>query len=53
MLHSMLINQSGGIDGIRDNGLLDSALNMPLQSFNNEDFIHRYRVKQLDYVIAL
>ena len=38
MLHSMLINQSGGIDGIRDNGLLDSALNMPFQSFNNEDF---------------
>lgn len=29
MLHSMLINQSGGIDGIRDNGLLDSALNRP------------------------
>lgn len=38
MLHSMLINQSGGIDGIRDNGLLDSALNMPFQSFNNEEF---------------
>ena len=38
MLHSMLINQSGGIDGIRDNGLLDSALNTPFQSFNNEDF---------------
>lgn len=29
MLHSMVINQSGGIDGIRNNGLLDSALNMP------------------------
>jgi len=38
MLHAMLINQSGGIDGIRDNGLLDSALNMPFQSFNNENF---------------
>lgn len=38
MLHSMLINQSGGIDGIRDNGLLDSALNMPFHSFNNEEF---------------
>jgi death-on-curing protein len=38
MLHSMLINQSGGIDGIRDNGLLDSALNMPFQSFSNEEF---------------
>ncbi len=29
MLHSMFIIQSGGIDGIRDNGLLDSALNTP------------------------
>lgn len=37
MLHSMLINQSGGVDGIRDNGLLDSALNTPFQSFNNEE----------------
>lgn len=36
-LHSMVIKQSGGIDGIRDNGLLDSALNMPFQSFNNEE----------------
>ena len=30
-LHSMVINQFGGIDGIRDNGLLDSALNAPFQ----------------------
>ena len=37
MLHSMVIKQSGGIDGIRDNGLLDSALNAPFQSFNNEE----------------
>ena len=37
MLHSMVIKQSGGIDGLRDNGLLDSALNIPFQSFNNEE----------------
>lgn len=37
MLHSMVIKQSGGIDGIRDNGLLDSALHTPFQSFDNED----------------
>lgn len=37
MLHSMVIKQSGGIDGIRDNGLLDSALNVPFQSFGNEE----------------
>ena len=37
MLHPMVINQSVGIDGIRDNGLLESALNTPFQSFNNEE----------------
>ena len=31
MLHSMLIAQSGGMDGLRDEGLLDSAVNTPLQ----------------------
>lgn len=30
MLHSMLIEQSGGTDGLRDEGLLDSAINTPL-----------------------
>lgn len=39
MLHSMVIKQSGGIDGIRDNGLLDSALNIPFQSFNSEELL--------------
>lgn len=28
-IHSMLIQETGGIDGIRDDGLLDSALNSP------------------------
>lgn len=37
MLHSMVIKQSGGIEGVRDNGLLDSALNLPFQSFNNQE----------------
>lgn len=37
MLHSMVIKQSGGIEGIRDNGLLDSALSLPFQSFNNQE----------------
>lgn len=33
MLHSQLINETGGTDGIRDEGLLDSALSAPFQSF--------------------
>ena len=37
MLHASLIAESGGRDGIRDEGLLDSAINSPLQSFAGED----------------
>jgi death-on-curing protein len=29
--HTLLMSRFGGIDGIRDEGLLDSALNRPLQ----------------------
>lgn len=37
ILHSMVIKQSGGIEGLRDNGLIDSALNLPFQTFNNQE----------------
>lgn len=37
MLHSALIAQSGGLDGVRDEGLLDSALNVPFQTFAEQD----------------
>ncbi|HEY4544195.1 MAG TPA: type II toxin-antitoxin system death-on-curing family toxin [Tissierellaceae bacterium] len=39
-IHSMLISQTGGSDGIRDEGLLDSALNAPFQTFDG-DYIYR------------
>lgn len=32
-LHSEMIQETGGTDGIRDEGLLDSALAAPFQSF--------------------
>ena len=35
-IHSMLIDQTGGSDGIRDEGLLESALNAPFQTFDGE-----------------
>ena len=35
-IHSMLINQTGGIDGIKDEGLLESALNAPFQTFDGD-----------------
>lgn len=37
LLHSALIVQSGGLDGTRDEGLLDSALNTPFQTFAEQD----------------
>lgn len=37
MLHSALIQKSGGIDGVRDEALLDSALNAPFQTFAEQD----------------
>lgn len=37
LLHTALISESGGSDGIRDNGLLDSALNTPFQTFADQD----------------
>ena len=33
MLHSELIRETGGVDGLIDEGLLDSALNAPFQGF--------------------
>lgn len=39
-IHNMLISQTGGSDGIRDEGLLDSALNAPFQTFDG-DYIYR------------
>ena len=37
MLHSELISATGGTDGVRDFGLLSSALNAPFQQFENTD----------------
>lgn len=36
-LHSEMIRETGGSDGIRDEGLLDSALNAPFQSFGDTE----------------
>ncbi|MGI6732392.1 MAG: type II toxin-antitoxin system death-on-curing family toxin [Anaerovoracaceae bacterium] len=36
-LHGELIASSGGACGIRDEGLLDSAVQAPFQSFDNQD----------------
>ena len=35
LLHAQLIRQSGGSDGVSDEGLLDSAISQPFQTFDN------------------
>ena len=37
MLHSQLIQEFGGIDGVRDYSLLESAIESPFQSFGGEE----------------
>ena len=37
MLHSHLIAETGGVDGLRDEGMLESAMNAPFQSFAGEE----------------
>lgn len=37
ILHSQLIEATGGCDGIRDEGLLDSAIETPFQSFGGKE----------------
>ena len=36
-IHSSLIKASGGTDGVRDEGLLESALESPFQTFDGHD----------------
>lgn len=37
-LHSQLIRITGGTDGLRDEGMLDSALSAPFQAFDDVSF---------------
>lgn len=37
MLHAQLIEETGGSLGLRDDGLLESALSAPFQSFSGDD----------------
>ncbi len=39
MIHSELIRETGGSDGLRNDGLLDSALNAPFQGFGDVDIL--------------
>lgn len=44
-MHRLLIQETGGSEGIRDDGLLDSALNAPFQTFDGEDVYKTVQAK--------
>ena len=44
-LHSQLINQTGGSDGVRDYGLLESAIETPFQAFAGEELYPTIQAK--------
>ena len=45
MLHTQLIQQNGGSDGVRDYNLLDSALETPFQSFGGDELYPTIQAK--------
>ena len=45
MMHRQLITATGGSDGIRDKGMLDSALLNPFQSFGGEELYPSIQAK--------
>lgn len=45
MLHTQLIQQTGGSDGVRDYNLLDSALENPFQSFGGDELYPTIQAK--------
>ncbi len=44
-MHRLLIQETGGSHGIRDEGLLDSALNAPFQAFDGVDVYKTVQAK--------
>ena len=53
MLHASLIKATGGSEGIRDEGMLDSALNNPFQSFGGEDLYPSIHAKAAQLCFGL
>lgn len=45
LLHSQLIQKTGGSDGIRDEKLLESAIETPFQSFGGEELYSSIQAK--------
>ena len=45
MLHAQLIKETGGAEGLRDENLLESAIEAPYQSFNGEELYSSIHAK--------
>ena len=54
LLHNEVISETGGSAGIRDEGLLDSAINAPFQTFGGSDVYPTVQQKaaRLGYSLA-
>ena len=53
MLHKHLIESTGGSEGIRDEGLLDSALSNPFQLFGGEELYPSIQAKAAQLCFGL
>mgnify|MGYP000167986741 CR=1 FL=1 len=53
LMHSLCISQTGGADGIRDDGLLDLAVNSPYQSFGGIDLYPSIQTKAAQICFSL
>ena len=53
LLHIDLIKATGGSDGIRDEGILDSALNSPFQSFGGKELYPSIQAKAAQLCFGL
>ena len=56
LIHDQLIAETGGSSGLRDEGMLDSALNSPFQTFGGEDVYPAFQhcsKRPPDFVLAL
>ena len=45
LLHDQLVVETGGLSGLRDEGMLDSALSAPYETVGGED-IHPYHLQK-------
>lgn len=52
-LHMQLIEATGGMSGIRDEKMLDSALNNPFQSFNEKELYPSIQAKAAQLCFGL